>query len=341
MSTKNTQLLRPTQSGFSLLEVMIAVVIIGFGVIAIGKFFSVSMLNSGFVHQQTIALSLADSKIEDLRAYDSLTTYNAISTSTELDGVYTISSTINPIASAGSLGAYKEIAVTVAWTDLLNQPQTITSTSVIGSNDPKSIAYLLKNHTPQDNQVHPFNRVLKVPIPAINQNDGTSIYSPPGADISISLDNTSGDIVGGSIVPDTIADDTAYYLLSGYISFGSGSTDPSTDAERNIDIILNITASDYDCWDDSHLPPDAKAYPGFITYSCIIKGFGAGDPVWSGTIRMELDTSGVVVDLSTVDNICRFDNTLASYTDISETLANQNFIIIKSTRSCDSGTTAF
>ena len=341
MPTKKTRLLRPRQSGFTLLEVLIAALIIGFGVVAIGKFFSVSMLNSGFVRQQTIALSLADSKIEDLRAYSTLATYDAITTSTETNGDYTISWSITPITNLGALGAYKEIAVTVAWTDLLNQAQSIQSTSVIGSNDPKAIAYLLKNYTPQDNQVHPFNRVLKVPIPAVNQNDGTSSFTPPGSGISLSLDNTSGDVVEGSIVPASIPDDTAYYLLSGYISFGSGSLVPITDAQSNIDIILNITASDYDCWDDSHLAAADKAYPGYITYSCVIKGFGVGDPVWSGAISMELDVSGVGVNLSTIDKICRFDDTLASYTDISETLANQNFIIIKSTRSCDTGSVEF
>lgn len=347
MSTKNTVLLRHRQSGFTLLEVLIAVIIIGFGVVAIGKFFSVSMLNSGFVRQQTIALSLADSKIEELRAYDSLTAYDAISTAVETDGDYTINWSITPSpTNIGYIGKYKEIDVTVAWTDLQGVARNIDATSIIGASDPKSIAYLLQNYTPPGSPVHPFNRVLKVPIPAVNQENGTSIYAPPGTSgVQITLDNTSGDVVGGPGIPDTIADGTAYYLLSGYISFGSGSKNPNTDAESNIDVVLNITASDYNCWDDSHLAAGDKAYPDFITYSCVIKGFdtisdGVDLPVWSGTISMELDNSGVIVDLSTVDKICRYDDTLPSYTDISETLANQNFIIVKKTGSCISGSSA-
>ncbi|WP_372741215.1 prepilin-type N-terminal cleavage/methylation domain-containing protein [Neptunomonas sp.] len=363
MSEKKTALLRDEQNGFTLLEVMIAVVIIGFGVVAIGKFFSVSMLNSGFARQQTIALSLADAKIEDLRAYQSLsigpsdcpdpntpnciTTYDAISTGTETNGDFTINWSITPVTTVGAIGEYKEIAVTVAWTDLQNQQRSVQTTSVIGASDPKSTAYLLQSYAPPGSPVHPFNRVLKVPIPAVDQDNGTSSYAPPGTSgVSIILDNTSGEVVGGPGIPDNIDNGIAYYLLSGYISFGSGSIRPGVDAESDIDIVLDVTTSDYSCWDDSHLAVADKAYADFITYSCVIKAYdsisdGIDLPTWSGNISLTLDVDGTASYLSTAANVCRFDDTLASYTDISETLANQNFIVIKLDRSCPSGSSAF
>ena len=340
MPTTNTVLRRHRQSGFAFLEVLIAVVIVGFGVISIGKFFSVSMLNSGFARQQTIALSLADSKIEELRAYGSLTTYDAISTSTDTNGDYTISWSITPsTANVGHIGEYKEINVTVTWTDLQGVNRATNATSIIGATDPNAIAHLLKNYAPPGNPIHPFDRVLKVPIPAINQGDGTSSYAPPGTTgVSILLDNTSGNVVGGTGIPTNIAGATAYYLLSGYISFGSGSRRPTIDAEDNIDITLSVSASNYTCWDDSHLSSAQKVYPDYITYSCVVKGLGATVPVWSGTLSLTLNH---VSHSYWSNKVCRFDDTLASYTDISETLANQNFMIIKGNRSCESGSEEF
>ncbi len=364
MSKKSTASLPAKQNGFSLLEILIAVVIIGFGVVAVGKFFSFFFLYSGFVRQQNIALSLADAKIEDLRAYQSLAigptdcpdplipncipTYDAITTGNETNGEYTISWSITPVTTVGAIGEYKETAVNVTWTDLQNQLRSIQSTSVIGASNPKAAAFLLQNYTPQDNQVHPFNRVLKVPIPAVDQNDGTSDFTPPGTTNTISIDNSSGEIVGGPGIPASIDDDTAYYLLSGFISFGSGSLGPAANDESDINILLpNLSVSDYDCWDDSHLSSDSKAYEDYITYTCVVKGFdsilnGVDVPTWSSLLRLQLD--GISNTFSYgwgTDKVCRLDGTLATYANVSETLANQNFMIIKGTRNCPTGSTDF
>jgi Tfp pilus assembly protein PilV len=296
------------QSGSVLLEALIAAAITGFGLLSLGKLQSTLIQNTGFNREQSIAMKLAESKIEELRAYEtiattsgkvsytgSLVTGNA--TSTQGMTAFTTNWTVTPRTDPD----YKEVTVSVNWTDFQGTPRSIQTGSIISPNDPLSLASLVKNFTEPGNPIQPFNRVLKVPIPAINNGDGTSTFTPPGSAASITLDNTTGNVKTATGI--TIGENETAFLLSGYVGFGTGSDKPDATHTSNISFLLIQTSSDsplsnYSCWDDSHLAAAAKAYSGFVTYSCVIKSNttvtvnGVAVPAWSGRLRASLDGAG-------------------------------------------------
>ncbi|PAU87576.1 hypothetical protein CK507_08395 [Pseudomonas sp. WN033] len=358
---------RPSSmQGFTLLEVLIAVLVIGFGIIAMGKFFSLTWQNSGFVRQQSIALSLAQSKIEDLRLYVALTcptgqtclkVYDDIATGNETEGDFTVSWTVAPFTLlGGATGNYKEVAVNVSWTDLMGENRQLQTTALIAANDPRAVASLMQNYVPPGNMVQPFNRVLRVPIPAEYIDQNTSRFTPPGSDKNLIISNTTGNVIGGlDSIPLQIPDNTAFFLLSGYISFGSGNLRPTSNANSNINMLLFNTTNqpmpDSECWDDSHLSSQDKAYSDFITFTCVVKSNttllidNQVTPAWSGYARLSLN--GLTNSpfgwgtSSSSDKVCRFEQTPATYVNVTETLANQNFIIIQGNRNCPSASVQF
>ncbi|NQZ52871.1 MAG: prepilin-type N-terminal cleavage/methylation domain-containing protein [Piscirickettsiaceae bacterium] len=58
--------------GFSLIEVMIALVVLAIGILGISKLQGTLIRNSSDAHQRTVAVSIAQQKIDDLRSYSKL-----------------------------------------------------------------------------------------------------------------------------------------------------------------------------------------------------------------------------------------------------------------------------
>jgi type IV pilus modification protein PilV len=86
-------------SGFSLIEVMVAIVILSIGLLALASLQLTLMRNSAETKAQTTALALAKGQLENLAAYDSMTTYRGIT-----DGNITIA---NPIGGVNYTGSYE------------------------------------------------------------------------------------------------------------------------------------------------------------------------------------------------------------------------------------------
>ncbi|NVZ11332.1 hypothetical protein HW932_18950 [Allochromatium humboldtianum] len=347
------------QSGIALLETLMAISVMGFGLIAISKFQGNMVRNTSFVHEQNLAIKAAESKIEEMRSFQTLAVTTGM---TSYDGIVTGSDTVTSgvvtfnrswtVTPRTSPGLFKEVIVSVTWNDAQNLGRTVQISSLIQGFDPKTLASVIRSYAPPGNPVQPFNRVLKVPIPAIiDPTDPTkSIYTPPGApSVNIRLDNTTGLVTSLN----GIATTNTTFLLSGYIGFGSGSTSPTVTPTSNIDFRLvnaatGIPLSGYTCWDDS---ATTKAYAGYITYTCVVETNGTiliggvDVPVWSG--RMRLTLGGATAEpygwglTSSTDRICRYTGTENTYLNIQDTLASQNYIAIQGNRYCPSGTTLF
>lgn len=354
-------------AGFTLIEALIALAILGFGLIGIAKFQATMVQNSGFVREQTIALRLAESKIEDLRAFQTLTTesglpsYEAIASGSETvqhendTSAFTLSWTVDRQSSAA--GDFKEVLVNVSWVDAQGSSRSIETGGIIAGDDPRQLAHVLQSFTLPGAPVQPFDRVLRVPVPAENLGDGTSLYSPPGGDaVSITLDNVTGQVIalsGSSAIafPETIPSDKAFYLLSGYIGFGTPPLAPPVDAESDIRLELigndGAPAPNHACWDDSDLDAGAKAYATYITYSCIVESqfYTDGIAGWSGVMRLKLgDTIAEPYGWGMTNataKVCRYNLTPHPYENVTETLAGQNYIIVRGNANCPGGTQAF
>ena len=168
--------------GFSLLEVLIAVVVLSFGLLALASLQASLMRNSSEAKARSVALSLAKDRVEELRSFSSLADYQAMTDTTgtyaddgagSLGGVsYSVTTTVERYAydpdpdgdpdtddgvfelvagDTGALGSdyaadneFKTIEVTVGWTDSDGTAQTVTIEDAIGAVAPENSGRLAR-----------------------------------------------------------------------------------------------------------------------------------------------------------------------------------------------------
>lgn len=130
------------QAGLTLIEILIAMAILAAGIVVIVKFQGDLMRNLGSTQQQAEAMSIAESKLNELRyytviesggsgtAYDDIGSGNETTTSnnTTYTTVWTVTDVEDP--------PHKVIQVTVTWTDSTAQSQSVTLETIIGQVDP-------------------------------------------------------------------------------------------------------------------------------------------------------------------------------------------------------------
>jgi len=174
---KATLNLRTLQTGLSLLEVLITLIVLGMGLVSLAKFQGTVLQENSLAKARTVAAHLAEEKVDDLRAYDALvppppippsptryaystiTTPNmggriaAISSGTALtisNVPYTRTWTVSdycfsgghntPAVSGGcpaGLPDFKMVTVTVGWTDQDGVAQTVTLNTIISKSPPE------------------------------------------------------------------------------------------------------------------------------------------------------------------------------------------------------------
>jgi len=149
------------ERGFSLIEVMIAVFVLSIGILAVSKLQGTLIKSGSLGNERSIAATLADRKINDLR-YPStsnyITYFTTINTNqggalppgvstlgnTEYELSWTVSTFEYPSLDATptttaytNIGAdFKQVAVTVSWVDATGTAQSIIINSVIENDNP-------------------------------------------------------------------------------------------------------------------------------------------------------------------------------------------------------------
>lgn len=178
----NTKRMKHGSRGFSMVEVMISVVVLGFGLMALAALQTSLIRSSVETKAQTVALQLAKDKLEDLRSFGTLVGYQAVTTGADtindsngnLGGVdysraWTVTrfgyqpsaGTFAPIATltgptpaANASGVaftanneYKRVAITVSWTDANGSTQSIGLEDAIGAVSPGDGSKVVLNNT--------------------------------------------------------------------------------------------------------------------------------------------------------------------------------------------------
>lgn len=127
-------LIQPKGQGF--IEIMIALLIIGVGIVALSRFQNNLIHSNDLVKQQNEANSLAVNQIETVRDYTTLVGYQGIASgSTTVTGVnatYTINWTVTPFTDP----TYKDINLTVSWLDRNGTSQTIRLVTRVAALEP-------------------------------------------------------------------------------------------------------------------------------------------------------------------------------------------------------------
>ena len=171
-----------------MIEVLIAVVVLGFGLMALAALQTSIIRSSAETKAQTVALQLAKDKVEDLRSFQQLAGYQALTsgndTATESAvtyartwtvtrfgyqpsaGVFTAIATLTGATPAADVGGiafsanneYKRVAVRVSWTDAGGVSQSIAIEDAIGAVSPGDGAKVVLNNTASSEPRYP--RVL-------------------------------------------------------------------------------------------------------------------------------------------------------------------------------------
>lgn len=112
---------RPTRSGFTLIEVMIALVILGIAALSLMRVTSRMIRSVTDDRTRTLASASADARIAEVRAWPTYSTLDAKYAGTEADTPVTGLTRVTTVVRTGGLNQtndYKRVTVTVSGTQL-------------------------------------------------------------------------------------------------------------------------------------------------------------------------------------------------------------------------------
>ena len=106
------------QKGLSLLEVMISMLILAFGVLGLAPMLVVSMFGNSYSNQVTVADAIALDRLEEIKTWPAVSSIPYTETVNNVENIFTRLTQIDDSGSDGSVpaGVYR-IEVTVTWTD--------------------------------------------------------------------------------------------------------------------------------------------------------------------------------------------------------------------------------
>jgi len=106
------------KKGFTILEVMVAILVLSIGILGLAPLFVVSMYGNSFSNEMTRANLLATDKIETLKGFSSFSPMPYTETEAGLEGIFTRQTRVDDSTTDGSVpvGVYA-IQITVSWID--------------------------------------------------------------------------------------------------------------------------------------------------------------------------------------------------------------------------------
>ena len=369
---KKLQIPTRRQHGISLIEALIALLVLSLGMLTVSQLQGHLRLGSDIARQRTEAVRLGQEDIEALRAYSVLAASGTArswagitSASRSVDAstgyaTHTRYTVVREIVATNALAA-KTAAVTVHWNDRDGEAQKIVLTTVIAANDPAHGGVLAL----APSGVHAkgaSSRSTRVPLLAKDLGDGRSVMKPTSTGTTaLIFDNTSGNVTARctGINPATTTRDLALadltacgalnaQLLSGSVRFSQ--TAPPDAARGNeaplaLSIALALTGGTYatapECSSEA---VQTEAGDRYVAYHCVVQPLASGR--WSG--RSTVVPSGWALG-TTADarQVCRYSADLngsgaidsneehpATYSAVDHSLANQNFLVIAGNQTC-------
>ena len=211
------------EAGFTLIETLVALVVMGFGVLSIAGM-QLNLSRSGDVaKQRTEATRLAQEKVETLRSFTGISSgtlnWNGLASNSDFITPDTFrtgftNATNVTYTRTWTLGGaitdpLRAAAVTVAWNDRANVAQSVTLSTVLSKSDPSDSGFLTFPLPQNTNLKRPKNRNINVPVPSIDLGGGKSALQ-----LAAGLTVVFSDISGG-VVQKCIGTVTAVSYASG------------------------------------------------------------------------------------------------------------------------------
>lgn len=142
--------MRNRWQAFSLVEVLVALLVLAVGIAAIIRFQSGALENRGFLSQHHEALQLAEDRLDQLRQYEVVdttagkTAYADISSGSTTEIKASTTYTVSWAVTESTNPDYKTVQVTVSWTDRKNTPRSIVLATIIGKIDPANSQIIMQ-----------------------------------------------------------------------------------------------------------------------------------------------------------------------------------------------------
>lgn len=355
--------------GVSLVEAIVAMAVMAFGMMAIVGLQATLRLNSDIAKQRSEAVRIAEEAIEDWRAFSEIETtagrkaYDDIAVGALADvavaganAAYTLKQTV--VAGQG----YKSLQVEVEWQDRSGGAQAVMLSSIIAGAYPALSGSLTV--VPGGNPVRqPLGRSAGIPPAAVDLGGGKSALQPAGAPQATVwvFDNLTGVITSvcnfpgndlSQLVPADNCVEQPSWPVRGFVrfSFGpnpSGVTPAGTQLDlRMVAVAGGVAFGDGECF----VAPVQDPALTYTSYLCRVPQ--SADTTWTGRILLApplpadppADPPLPALDLALHD-VCRYSNGLAGninhprvYTGLDQPLANQNFLVIDQDVVCPAGT---
>jgi Tfp pilus assembly protein PilV len=356
----STRRLRGTacQRGVSLVEAIVAMAVMAFGMMAIVGLQSTLRQNSDIAKQRSEAVRIGEAAIEEWRAFATMPTtaglmaYDDIPVGVLADkavngdnATFTLKRTVTPGQG------WKSIQVVVAWNDRSGLEQSITLNSLIGRTEPalSGILSLVPAAVPIR---QPLGRNPSVPALAIPVGGDKSAYRPPGAPDTVVwvFDDLSGVITSVCSFPadgnpaELVNTDNCFeqpsYLISGFVRFSFGpSPDAGTPTDEQIPIGMYAIAIGVEFANGECFAAPVQADPPLTSTSYVCRVPQSADTTWTGSILL-----GPPLDLALYD-VCRYSNGQPGninhprvYTGLDRSLTDQNMLVVDQGVVCPSGT---
>lgn len=306
---------RPVMRGTSLIEAVVALAVMAFGMLAVVGIQSTLRLNADIAKQRSEAVRIAQEAMETARGFSAIdspaeeqTAYADIASS--LTGVVDGYTTNTSFALTQTVVEHtqpprKDIRIRVDWTDRNGEAQGIELNSIVGANDPR-LALLLGARPNGIPLRQPLGRHPAIPPGATPVGGGISAFKPPSPDGQVVwvFNESNGQIVGvcntvatgqaeltGADVSNCSSNASAL-LLSGFVRFATDNQQPTTaDAESPSSFALNLNVG-LTLISSGHPTPNHVCYAAAppseelsvqsieVPYYCIV--FTNSSGLWSG-----------------------------------------------------------
>ena len=328
--------------GFTLIESLIALLVVGAGMLLLSVTQMKLVQNADLARQRGEATRLAAEKIESSRAYTTITgtgatAWNGLAggsdTSTS-NTTYTRSWTVDGDISQ----PMRQLNVAVSWTDRAGAAQLVSLSSVISRTDPADVGSLAFPLPANTTLKRPKNRNLNIPVPARDLGNGESVVQLAN-NFAVVFSNESGYVVKTcNFVVNTAADlagctTASAYIVAGYLSLNGT---PNFPAGLGINTSLVTGSTAVSCSVANAVDQTTSAtISGYKYYLCVVSVAAVGSP-WSGRFQLSGMATG------TDYRVCRFQYPAAAgvstnqrnvqpYSAVAESLDQQNYIITTAT----------
>lgn len=246
--------------GVSLVEALIALLVVAVGVVALQKFQSSSRLNSDVGRQRTEALKLAQNDIEQLRSAVSAADIQSTNRTVAADASNAANTTFQVEREVTSgAGASRTVQVTVSWLDRSGAAQQVAISSVISVQPSALTGALAVAHRSAD-ALPLTGRSADIPAVAHDLGDGRSVLKLDSTQTDVYVfDNRNGRVTSTCsgvqrhtrhvVVGDlTSCTSIAAVLLSGQVRFSLTAPPDAarpTDAPLALAIALTLSGGPY------------------------------------------------------------------------------------------------